>query len=434
MTPLIRIGQTMDIVTFLNFANGTPVVNAQLTYTIVYGGTDTNIIEQTTDGTGTASYSEIVPYQYANENISVNVIFSGNSTVASANSSAFENILGQLYTILTVSNVTITQVGYTTQVNGSISIQGESQYIGIFLTLAAWYDNESNTPLFVKEIYVDQFGDLSYTTPEIASGHTNLTFYMDYSGTSTIAYNSTSLTVPVLPQWNVNITYTSLASNIRIGQQLTLNITGTFLDPTCPETLFGLPVTIIYQTLITLKTFQVFFGTNNSMNNYYTIPQNAGNQLNITLQFAGDDQINSFSNTLSYQILPKWGIELILMPLPTVIRLGQTLTFNIQGEFTDQGNPESLLGIPITIQINAGVIETINDSLSQQGFANDSWTIPLNALNSMTVTISTIGTFQIGYNSINFTQSILSQVNTTIALLSSLLNKALRVISQSQRS
>ena len=54
--------------------------------------------------------------------------------------------------------------------------------------------------------------------------------------------------------------------------------------------------------------------------------------------------------------------------------------------------------------------------------------------NSMTVTISTIGTFQIGYNSINFTQSILSQVNTTIALLSSLSQQGLRVISQSQRS
>jgi hypothetical protein len=300
----------------------------------------------------------------------------------------------------------------------SIIIEKTNQYSGIFLTLAAWYDGDQSHPIFIKEIHCSESGTASYITPEIEVGYDNITFFVDYAGTSTISYNASSLILNILPKWLSNITLEPLPSNIRIGQIINLNISGKFVDSLSSESFYGLPFDILFIYNNINTTEHAFFGNQSRFAIQYEIPQNVGNQLNISIIFFGTNKIQGFILEKSISILSKWGITIALRNLPSLIRYGQSLDLQIQGTFNDADCPETTSIIPIKVIIESGSMSKIMEgTLNQYGNLSMNWVVPLSASRNLTITISTTGSNRIGSYSTQIFRNITDQLKTKLLIL-----------------
>ena len=131
--------------------------------------------------------------------------YSGNSTVKGCINSTSKIVLGKIPVDLSLNYTSELRVGYNMTIFGEINITDVTQYSGIYLTLISWYDGDFLNPIFIQQIAVDQNGSLSYYLTKIADGYDNITFFMDYAGTSTVEYASNETTLDILPNSDSNL-------------------------------------------------------------------------------------------------------------------------------------------------------------------------------------------------------------------------------------
>ncbi|QEE16527.1 carbohydrate porin [Promethearchaeum syntrophicum] len=309
----IRIGSSLDIQFNLMMINGSSIPDSDLFITITYASTDIFNIVETTDSNGIATFSQIVPYNYADDSIEINVTYYGNSTVKGSLNSTIKTILGKIPVSLSLIYTSEERVGYDITIDGTINITDVTQYSGIYLTLISWYDGNFLNPTFIQQIAVDQNGSLSYYLANIADGHDNITFFMDYAGTSTVEYASVEKTFDVLPKWDVVLNVTELADTLTMGQEIQLNISANFVSSSTNETFYGLPFEVIYDYDSDNEVYTGFFDENASILVPYTISLDSGTWLNITIIFTGTDKIAGDVIYMNFTILPQMVTHLIML-------------------------------------------------------------------------------------------------------------------------
>ena len=152
----------------------------------------------------------------------------GNSTVKGCTNNISKIVLGKIPVDLLLNYTSELRVGYNITVLGTINITDVSQYSGIYLTLISWYDGNYQNPTFIQQLAVNQDGSLSYYISELEDGHDNITFFMDYAGTSTVAYESEQLTLNISSKWECSVNV-SASSELQVGYDTdifgTINIT-----------------------------------------------------------------------------------------------------------------------------------------------------------------------------------------------------------------
>ncbi len=312
----IRIGSSLDIQVKLMMIDNSSIAESDLFITITYnktGETDVFNILEKTDSDGIATFSQIVPYNYADGTIEINVIYNGNSTVKNCTNSIFKDVLGKIPVDLSLNYTSELRVGYEMDIFGAINITDVTQYSGIYLTLISWYDGEFLNPTFIQQIAVDQNGLLSYYLPKIADGHDNITFFMDYAGTSTVEYASVELTLDVSPKWAAILIVTDLADTLTIGEEIQLNISADFVSSSTNETFLGLSFDVIYDYENGRDVYTGFFDENASILVPYIIPLESGTWLDITVLFSGTDKIAGDVNYKNFTILPQMVTHLIML-------------------------------------------------------------------------------------------------------------------------
>ncbi|MHA1766124.1 MAG: hypothetical protein ACTSVK_07665, partial [Promethearchaeota archaeon] len=337
----IRIGSSLDIRVNLTMIDNSSISNADLLITITYDGSDVFNIVETTDSNGIATFSQIVPYNYANKSIEINVTYDGNSTVKSCTNYISKIVLGKIPVNLNLSYLSELRVGYDINITGSINISDYTQYSGIYLTLISWYDGKYQNPTFIQQLPADQNGTLDYYLSEIADGHDNITFFMDYAGTSTVEYASVELTLDILPKWNTNLIVNNLSDTFRKGQDILLNISAEFSSSSANETFYGLPFEVRYDFENGNTIYSEFFNDKAGALVPYTIPTDIGNWLNLTITFAGTKKIAGYIYQKNFTILPQMVTRLSLLSSEFQQKFAGEFTFSVK--LFDENN-ESIEG------------------------------------------------------------------------------------------
>jgi hypothetical protein len=423
INPIVRIGQNLNIIANLTFIDGKPIRNEDVEIKITYKGTDSFSVLQKTDANGIATYSQIVPYNYAFTIVTVNVTFNGNSSIDSCTVGVFQEIKGPYAVNLTLNALNEIRVGYNVTLGGNITIEEQTTYSNIFVTIAAWYDGQKTSPIFIADVRSDELGYVTYFIPTIQDGHQNITFFMDYSGTSTIDYAQVNFTVQILPKWEIILNVTDLTPFMRIGYDMKFQINASFVNESTPEVFYGLPIYMDIEFASgSIPRVGSFFDVFGGALLSYLIPQTMGTWINVTIRFLGTSKIAGFSVSYFHDVLPKWDLSLKIDELPQEIRQGQTINLGIQAKFPDINCTESYLGLPITIRIDYGngyaPIE-VNGTLSKEGRFTYNFQIPTISISNMEIMISTIGTFRINSSIHSVSTSILQQKQTQILLLTS---------------
>ncbi|MHA1562081.1 MAG: hypothetical protein ACTSPA_08135, partial [Promethearchaeota archaeon] len=315
------------------------IFDADLLITITYitgEGNDISQIFETTDSNGIATFSQIVPYNYAGDLIDINVTYDGNSTVKGVSENITKTVLGKIPVALSLNYTSELRVGYEMDIFGFINITDVTQYSGIYLTLISWYDGDFLNPTFIQQIAVDQNGSLSYYLPKIADGHGNITFFMDYAGSSTVEYASADFTRDISPKWETILNVTDLADALTIGEEIQLNISADFVSPSTNETFHGLAFDVIYDFENGQEVYSGFFDENASITVPYIIPLESGTWLNITILFSGTDKIAGDVYYMDFEILPQMVTQLIMLSNSFQQKYAGEFTFSVR--LTDDFN------------------------------------------------------------------------------------------------
>jgi hypothetical protein len=326
----IRIGSSLDIQVNLMMIDNSSIPDSDLFLTIIYAGTDESQIVVTTDSNGIATFSQIVPYNYADESIEINVTYYGNSTVKGSTNSTLKTVLGKIPVELFLNYTSELRVGYNMTIFGTINITDVSQYSGIYLTLISWYDGDFLNPTLIQQIAVDQNGSLSYYLSKIADGHDNITFFMDYAGTSTVEYASNETTLDILPKWETNLNVSDLSDTFTKGQEIQLNISADFVSLSTNETFYGLPFDVIYDYENSHDIYSGFFNENASSLIPYIIPLETGNWLNISISFSGTDKIAGSNYYMNFTILPQMVTHFIMLSNHFQQKYAGEFTFSVR--------------------------------------------------------------------------------------------------------
>ncbi|WP_457558035.1 hypothetical protein [Candidatus Harpocratesius sp.] len=342
---LIQIGSDLNVRANLTYSNGTALKNTEISIQINYTGEDPFNIVSTTDNLGIATYTQTVPTQFAGKYLSIKATYAGTSTIREVSAQILNRLVkGKNEVNLTLMCNSTIQVGYSVSLIGQLSIEGFSQYADIFVTIAGWYDGNSENLFFLQQIYPSIDGVINFNTPEIEDGHQEITFFVDYAGTSTIEYASDQIgAFPIIPKWETNFTLFNISSNFRIGQTITFDVYAEFLNPNSTESFYGASFYIIYdypsQHLITEYYLDEF----NRSTVDFLIPQDCGDYLNVTIDYSGNSKILSFTYTYHFTVLPKWSITLNFQNLTGFTRIGQDIQFNVSVAFNETGLSMSIL-------------------------------------------------------------------------------------------
>ncbi|RLI63793.1 MAG: hypothetical protein DRO88_09000 [Promethearchaeia archaeon] len=328
---LIQIGSDLNIRVNLTYENGTVFQNTEVSIQINYTGEEPFNVVSVTNNEGIASYTQTVPTQYAEKNVSIKAVYAGTSEIRSSSAVILNKyVKGKNAVNLTIQSSSTIQVGYTVTLTGQLTIEGFEQYTDIFVTIAAWYDRDSQNLFFLQQVYPNTDGSYQFITPEIEDGHQDITFFVDYAGTETEEYASDQIgPLTVLGKWETNFSISNVSSNIRIGQTISFDIQASFLNVSSTETLYGASFFIYFdypgQHLITEYYLDEF----NHTTVEFIIPQDCGSYLNITINYAGTSKIAPFSISTQYSVLPKWNITLSMQNIDGFTRIGQIIQFNI---------------------------------------------------------------------------------------------------------
>ncbi|MHA1891556.1 MAG: hypothetical protein ACTSYS_11255 [Promethearchaeota archaeon] len=302
----IRILREFRIKALLTYnSNHTPIIGAIINFNITLGTSDSFIISTITDTNGESTYDYIISNEYKDQNITITAIFSGQTTLAPSSNSTTKTILGKIPVIVSIIESPVeVRTGYSATYKARINITdpGENpQNRLIFFT--AYYDGNIEDLITTQQLYTDANGECEYTISEIADEKNNITIYFEFLGTTTVAYNYTSITESIQPRWTSNFTIMDLPTTIRHGQDISL-----ILNFSCENSTIsfnGLLVDFIFKYGLTVETYTAFINENMSLIFDYTIPDAFTGTLNISITFPGTNKIQSYSCLLIKNISEK---------------------------------------------------------------------------------------------------------------------------------
>jgi len=172
-----------------------------------------------------------------------------------------------------------------------------------------------------------------------------------------------------------------------------------------------------YDSEIPFLTQQIFTDTNGTFE--YTISELANGYENLTVWIEHKKTTTVAYNftTLTTAILPKWEVNFTYDALPSIIRFGQEVTFNLDINCT-QNSSLSFEGLSIVFTLSYGTIVEIYtkfvDSNNELLFI---YTIADSFNGDMNVSIVFAGTAKFTSYSVNFTQSITPKIQVQLTFV-----------------
>jgi len=415
----IRILNQFQIQATLVFVgNGSAILGQSLNLNIsisnvTLGLTITSfIVSGVTDGTGSFYYSYIISDLDQNLTFSVVATFAGSGSLKTSSASASETILGKIPIDMTLTPLQAQlRVGYPATFSLAITILDPSesnQSRPIFFT--AVYDGQVLFPFLTEQLSTNVNGTCMYTIPELANGEANLTVYFEYFGSTTVAYNDSSLFSQILPKWAANFTAPLLPTTIHFGQVLAFDMN--FSCQNSSVSLEGLPVVFDISYNTTYETYTLYVTASGTVFFNYDVPDSFSPAvLNVTISFLGSDQIANYTMNMSLPVASK--VQVIITFVQQVSSQYMTGTQFFSVKVTDaQGNP--LAGLEITYIFDGlQFYDTTND----EGISSVS--IPLNVVgNDVNVTVQFAGLDQ--YASATVQSSIFNVVDDWVLFLNDL--------------
>ncbi|MBN2150906.1 MAG: hypothetical protein JW839_05660 [Candidatus Lokiarchaeota archaeon] len=299
----IRAGNSFAIGARLLFNNGTPVVSQDVLLTINYSAAYSYQVLAKTGATGLATYDLVIPELYVNESLVVRADYSGSADRGPCTAIGSQIIRGKIPVTITFTETpAFIRVGYSATFGFQLGILGEVDYTGYKLGIVAFYD-ASTTPFVVSETVTNQTGHASFTITEVADGFENISFYVEFAGTSQIEERLGGLVnMSVAPRFSSGITLTGVPAEIRIGQQIALEVT---LSSSSPETLSGMPVQVVfdYGTLVFPATY--FVGSTGKVAFTQQIQALAPGAFSIRVSFAGTTKVAPSGQNYTYTVLER---------------------------------------------------------------------------------------------------------------------------------
>ncbi len=415
----IRIGSSLDIQVNLMMIDNSSIPDSDIFISINYeDGDEFNIVE-TTDSNGIVTFSQIIPYNYAGKLIEINATYNGNSTVKSCTNYVSKTVLGKIPVDLLLNYTSELRVGYNITILGTINITDVSQYSGIYLTLISWYDGNYQNPTFIQQLAVNQNGILSYYISELEDGHDNITFFMDYAGTSTVAYESEELTLNISSKWECSVNV-SASSEMQVGYDADIFGSINITEYTQYSGIY-LTLTSWYDENYQNPAFiqQITVNQNGSL--VYYISEIADGFKNITflIEYAGTSKVDYANKSITLDILPKWESILDVSVSSDTFRIGQEIQLIISADFVNSSTNETFYGIPFDIIYDSENGHYVySEFFDENANAEIAYTIPLESGNLLNITISFAGTNRIAGFVYHLNLPILPQMVTQLTMLS----------------
>ncbi len=316
---------------------------------------------------GKCYYYYIVPENYKDGTITINVTYNGQEYKMASKNGTEKVIFGRNLIILNITDTPdFVRVGYSATYRGKIFITGESiEYRELFFV--AWYDD--NIPFITQQIFTNELGEFEHTISEISDGYENLTIWFEHKKTTTIAYNYTTQMDSILPKWNVNFTYESLPDIIRFGQELNFNLK---FNCTLNSSLSfnGLPVTFTFRYGIIVEIYTEFVGENNIVLFIYTVAESFSGDLNVSIEFSGTTKFSNFNENFLLEITEKIQVNLEFVEKPRLQYMTGTHYYSVKA-IDEDGNPlENIKIVFEVLDINSEVIYTATTTTDENGIAS----------------------------------------------------------------
>ncbi len=312
-----QIGSNLEIQAKLEYFNNSLINNKEIIFTIFYNDILSISANYFTDNFGIAKIFHTIPYTYEGYNLSIYVKYNGDDyTNPSSDSIINISINGKNEANLTFSQISNTKVGYSPLIEGFLQIEGVDSYLGKEITFAAWYDDNQFQYIIIIQVSLNQTGNFSILSPEIADNHSKITFFVDYSGSLIDKYCSMNINFSLSEKWDFYCELNVLSDQIRYGEIIDAQISGIFLDENCTESLYGelLRIRIIFSSRI--FEFDYFFTNLDQIFFDFHIPINAEKNFSISLIFDGTNRILQRNFIYYYSILPKIPTFLVLLNDP----------------------------------------------------------------------------------------------------------------------
>ncbi|UYP45688.1 hypothetical protein NEF87_001973 [Candidatus Lokiarchaeum ossiferum] len=394
----LQIGTTMTITAVLGIINGTVLPSQEVTFNLKNGEDYLiNIIEYTNEF-GIASVSQpLYPY-YADLNLTLEAVYEGGPTMRGI-SDSIENIhiKGKNEVNLTISSISPIRVGYSPIISLSLSIENVEDYSEYFITLSGWYENNSQTYIVNQQLLVNSHGLTSYEIPQIDAGYDNLTFFVYFTETEIISYASKFETFGIIAKWETNLTISHYPEQIRPGYYFEYDIEAKFLDQSCPESFFQLPVEINYYYSQTHITQILYFDENGNISVQILVLDEFQGGFNISLSFSGSEKIDLAEFQFNYsRVLPKWQLEFEFEIVSDYFQIGYEAEILISAAFENASCTENIYGKSIFVQIsyhNHSDLQEIYFNLQNQTYLN--FLIPQVEKNTLNLSVSFLGTSKI---------------------------------------
>ncbi|MHA1728066.1 MAG: roadblock/LC7 domain-containing protein, partial [Promethearchaeota archaeon] len=353
------------------------------------------IRELSTDSSGGTSYT-LNEIEDGHDNITIYFEYLGSAKVESK----IENYSCPIYpkwnVSLSIDNFpTSIRIGQDVEFNVSANFSDSScneTFHGLPLNIIY---NYTNGPISI-EYFIEESEKISpsFTIPQACGSWLNVT--LDFGGTTKIQSFQITYQYLVLPKWDLSLTIDGIPESIRIGQDLLFDINATFLNISCNEIFFGLPLNVKFDYEGVQIVKEKFFNEFEKIEHAFTIPQACGSWLNITLEFSGTDRIKSFQITYQYPVLPKWSSIFLIDEFPSEIRLGQLLFLNFTLYSEEDSFSESFDEMPIEFCFKYSSFEqTFNYSSDKNGNINFYYEIPTSGVSEFNLTAVFLGTDKI---------------------------------------
>ncbi len=340
---ILRISKEFQITSILRYCNnGSIIKNQEIKINIeIPGGVDFEV-PRVTDSQGEVSYDYIIPAQYEGEEITIIASYGGNDTIKASFKQDTRTIQGKLPIFMTIiehPNNTA-RVGYSATYQLQIDINDTQETLqNRIILFTAYYENEFTSPFITTSIYTNENGICEYIISELSDEYDNLTVYFEYLGSETVKYNHTYVNNSILPKWNSTFYYDILDEDddgaLRYGEEIIFNMTFWSENITAPS-FSGIPVVFTYEYGVTTDIYTLYVGTNNTIIFNYMIADSFSGDLNISIEFLGNNKISEVARNTSLIITDKIQVKLKFVENPEFISMEDEYLISVN--VTDDNN------------------------------------------------------------------------------------------------
>jgi hypothetical protein len=414
--PVFAEGNLLAAATIVNKIdplNPKPNNNANLTYYIYQGTTYklNGFLELLMSGVYQTqiSLSGLLPGEYA-------IYINGSSINCAASQSNIINftILPQDATLLEISVPTTLRILKEFQIRTTLTyamnstpIQGQTVYLNISVGLIENFIVTTTTN-------TEGISTYQYIIPQQYKGQ-NITIHAYYQGQNSIAASSAIITKVIQGKIPITLSIIQYPNILRVGYSarygLQINIT---------EGSESLQNRVIFFSAYYDNQLDIPFVTNQLYTDedglcYNEISEIADGMTNLTIYFEylGSTTV-AYNITSKFDLIqPKWTSNITMQPLPSVMRFGQTIRFEML--LYCENSSIVLQNLPVFFTFRYGTtVEIYTDLVGENNFLGYSYVIPNSFLGELNLTIVFDGTNKIEGYSLNFSFSISPKIQVQL--------------------